>query len=135
MTDKNKEPMIGQENRPSAIDFDTPVSQLKLRDLVNAVQGTIIEEKFKPEKELIKGERIKELISKEQFKPEKEFFKPEKEFFKPEKELLKGDVIKEFAAKPPELKPEKEIGDIIDEPTIDRIAARVAERLGRGGGG
>src|SRR6266851_722928 len=102
---EKKEPMIGKESRPTAIDFDMPIANFKLRDLHAIIQSQIhLEKEFhKPEKEkeFFKPEKEKEVLKgekeKEHFKPEKEFFKPEKEkeHFKPEKEALKPE--KEFS--------------------------------------
>jgi hypothetical protein len=130
VTDKKpKEPMIGEQNRPSPIDFDTPITELTMRDLATVFQGQFVEKEqvkefSKPEKEWIKVERLKEL----QFKEFKEL-----QF----KEVFKGDIIKEFKPpelKPPELKPESAAGGI-DQATIDQIADRVADVLERRGRG
>jgi hypothetical protein len=121
MADK-KEPMIGRESRPTAMDFDAPISNFKLRDLYAVIHGHFTE------KEIVK-------VEKEHFKPEKEkeYFKPEKELFKPP-ELLKPERLKPEYFKPEKelLKPEKELSKPekpIDEGVIDEIATRVAEKL------
>lgn len=118
---KQKEPMIGDQNRPSPIDFDAPITDLTMRDLVSVFHGQFVEKEQVKEysKEWMKVERIKEWHTKE--------FK-ELTF----KEVLKGDIIKEF--KGPELKPEKEVGGI-DQTTIEQIAERVADVLERRGRG
>ena len=108
-----KDPMISRDQRPTAVDFDVPISDFKLRDLVSVIQAQI-----HPEKEFAKGEKELHKPEKEHFKPEKEFrkpehFKPEKEFLKPEKELSK---------------PEKETGGFSPE-QIEQIAQRVAELM------
>jgi len=119
---EKKEPMIGQQNRPTAIDFDAPIANFKLRDLYAVIHSQIHTEKehFKPEKE---KEYFKPEKEKEHFKPEKEkeYFKPEKEkeYFKPEKELLKPE--KELS-KPELSKP-------IDPGLIEQIVEKVVERL------
>jgi hypothetical protein len=94
-----KEPMISSENRPTAIDFEAPVSQLKVRELLTLVPWG---EYFKVEKE----------IAKELHKVEKEHFKPEThkppapflEISKPE--ISKPETSKPETAKPETLKPE-----------------------------
>jgi hypothetical protein len=114
-----KEPMIGKEDRPAsaasaAIDLDTSLSQLKVRDL-----ASLFPEYFKPE--VLKPEHFKP----EHFKPE--HFKPEQ--LKPEQikpELLKPEIWKELA------KPEDK-GDPWEQ-VIERIADRVAAKLGGRGG-
>lgn len=133
--DSPKEPMIGQQNRPSPIDFDAPIADFKLKDLMTVVHGQFLEkeqlkEHSKPEKEHFK-EQFKELS-----KPEKEILKGDrfKELSKPEKEFLKGDSIKEFGKPEKELKAEKEIPGL-DDVTIDRIAERVADVIKQRGGG
>ncbi|MDP3416737.1 hypothetical protein [Falsiroseomonas sp.] len=142
-----KEPMIDQSNRPSAIDFDSEISKMKVSDL-SALVGAHIEvlkaekeiaktekELSKSEKEGFKSEKEKEIRKpeKEFSKPEKEAFKgekekeirkPEKEFSKPEKEGFKGEKEKE-AFKPEGLKPEDKPIDF----TIERITEVVLERV------
>ena len=121
----DKEPMIGRENRPTAIDWDMPVSGLKLRDLMSVVNAQISpellkteKEHFKPEKELLKGEKEKEFFKPEKEKEilksekEKEHFKPEKEALKPEKEAFKPELSKP-----------------IDPTTIEQIVTAVMDRL------
>jgi hypothetical protein len=108
-----KEPMIGREQRPTATDFEAPISDMKLRDLM-----AVIEAQIRPEKEILKSEKEFHKPEKELLKTEKEFrkpegFKPEKEFLKPEKELSK---------------PEKEAGRILPE-QVEQIAQRVAELM------
>jgi len=135
---EKKEPMIGQQSRPTAIDYDAPIANFKLRDLYAVISSHLHTEKeivkvekehFKPEKEkeILKPEKEKEFYKpekeKEYFKPEKEkeYFKPEKEkeHFKPEKELLKPE---KEGFKPESSKP-------FDPSVIDQIADRVIERL------
>jgi hypothetical protein len=136
--ESKKEPMIDQGNRPTPINFDTPLSELKVQDLMMLLGAQTAEnakltpqpELLKPElskefskpekehfKELIKGDLLKELhkVEKEIHKPEKELFKPEKELNKPEKEFFKPELSK----------PEKEI----DPRVIDQIAERIEQRL------
>ena len=136
---EKKEPMIGQESRPTAIDFDMPIADFKLRDLYAIIHTHLQPEILKSEKEQfkehLKPEKEKEYFKlekehfKEHLKPEKEkeYFKLEKEFkehFKPEKEALKPE--KELS------KPEKPLGD---PRVIDQIVTQVVERLkGQGGG-
>ncbi|MGK7862222.1 hypothetical protein [Falsiroseomonas sp. E2-1-a4] len=131
-----KEPMIDQSNRPSAIDFDSEISKMKVSDL-SALVGAHVEvlkaekeisksekEISKPEKEGFKSEKEKEIR-----KPEKEIRKPEKEFSKPEKEGFKGEkekeVFKPEGLKPEGLKPEDKAIDF----TIERITELVLERV------
>jgi len=126
---EKKEPMIGQQNRPTAIDYDAPIANFKLRDLYAVISSHLHTEKeilkvekehFKPEKEkeYFKPEKEKEYFKsekeKEHFKPEKEkeYFKPEKELLKPEKEALKPETSKPF-----------------DPSVIEQIADRVIDRL------
>jgi len=75
-----KEPMISQTDRPTAIDYDAPITNFKVRDLM-AIVHSQFREYFKPEyfKEYFKPEYFKEA-----FKPEKETFK---ELDKPEKQV------------------------------------------------
>lgn len=107
-----KEPMISSENRPTAIDFEAPVSQLKVRELLTLVPWG---EYFKVEKE----------IAKELHKVEKEHFKPEThkppapflEISKAETskaetskaETLKPETVKPELVKPETFKVEKEV--------------------------
>jgi hypothetical protein len=148
MPAEKKEPMIARSSRPSAIDYDAPVSDFKLRDLVALVNSQMLEfVKYTPQPEQLKPEQYKperykpEMLKPEHVKPEKEHFKPEKEQIKPEKELVKAEkeLIKpekemlkpEKERMKPELsKPEKEF-EIPDdfEPFVDRIATRVVEML------
>jgi len=122
MADK-KEPMIGQASRPTAIDYDAPIANFKLRDLHAVIYAHL------SEKELLKVEKELHKPEKELYKPEKELFKPEKEkeFHKPEKELLKPEHFKpeKEILKPELTKPEKPIDDSI----IDQIATRIAQKL------
>jgi hypothetical protein len=136
---EKKETMISQANRPSAIDYDAPISSFKLRDLVSIVNSQMLElVKYTPQPEHSKPEHYKP----EHVKPEKEIFKTEKEFRKPEKELLKAEkeLIKpeKEILKPekerfkPELsKPEKEWGvpGFEPDPVVNQIAVRVVELL------
>ena len=108
-----KDPMIDPENRPTAIDYDMPVAQFKLRDLLAVVHSNLIEWYKEQKPESLKPEHLKPERFKEYLKPEqmKEIFKPEKEALKPEKEGMK-----------PEEKPwETEF--------IDKVAVRIIERL------
>jgi hypothetical protein len=127
---QGKEPMIGQDQRPTPIDFNAELATLKVSEFLSLQWGEII----KVEKELHKPE-------KELFKPEKEFHKPEKEFSKPEKELSKPEwgkteglkvekeVFKELL-KPEGIKGEKELKpDPLLERLVDQVAARVVSVL------
>jgi hypothetical protein len=136
MADQSKkEPMIGKENRPSPIDYDAPLSGMKVRDLLGVLSAHSSEqvkafpEQFKPEH--FKPEFYKpETFKPEQFKPEfykPETFKPEHlkpEYVKPEafKELLKPEfskpVEKEFPSDP---------GDIIQQ-VAERVVNVLKER-------
>jgi len=108
---EKKEPMIGRQDRPTAIDFDAPIANFKLRDLYAVIHSQLHTEKeiLKVEKEHVKPEK-----EKEHFKPEKEkeYFKPEKELLKPEKELSKPELSKP-----------------IDPRLIDQIVETVIERM------
>jgi hypothetical protein len=132
MPDK-KEPMISQQNRPTAVDFDMPIANFKLRDLHAVINSHLTEKEIsKVEKETFKPEK-----EKEHFKPEKELFKPEKEkeHFKPEKEkeIFKAEKEKEhFKPEKEALKPEKELSKPekpIDQGLVEEIANRVVEKL------
>jgi hypothetical protein len=108
-----KEPMIEKENRPTAIDYDMPITQFKLRDLLAVIHANLSEsfkpEHFKPEHfkpEQFKPEQFKEYLKPERFK---ENYKPEKEMLKPEKEGMKPDPW------------EKEL--------IENISTRIIEKL------
>jgi hypothetical protein len=138
---EKKEPMIGQENRPTAIDYDLPIGDFKLRDLYAVIQAHIRPEKelLKTEKEHFKSEKEKEIlkVEKEYVKPEKEkeILKVEKEYVKPEKEkeLLKPEKEKEFFKPEKEaLKPEKELSKpekVFDPGLVEQIATAVIEKL------
>jgi hypothetical protein len=127
LANEKKQTMIDQESRPTAIDYDAPLADLKIRDLLSIVNAHLTEqfkhvnpELFKPEKELRKPE-------KELYKPEKEFLKPE--FFKPE--LLKPEYFKPELLKPELLKPEysKQGPEIDPEQLVEDIAAKVVSAL------
>jgi len=135
---EKKEPMIGQESRPTAIDYDASIADWKVRDLMALIgaqmphaaeqaKTTPIPENLKPEfhkPEWVKPEFHKpEWVKPEWFKPEKELAKPEKEFFKGEKEFIKPE--KEF------LKPELSKPPIQPDPgdLVERVATRVVEIL------
>ena len=138
---EKKETMINQANRPSAIDYDAPISNFKMRDLVSVVNAQMLEiMKYTPQPEHLKPEHLKP----EHIKPEKEIFKVEKEFRKPEKELLK--VEKELVKpekeilktekerfKPELTKPEKEWEVPGVENLVEQIAIRVVEMLKKQG--
>jgi len=136
---EKKEPMISQENRPTAIDFDMPIAEFKLRDLYSIIHAQLHPEIFKTEKEHLKTEKELFKTEKEHFKGEKEKEhlkgEKEKEFFKPEKEKehLKGEKEKEFIKPEKEvLKPEKELSKPekpIDAGLVDQIVDKVVERL------
>jgi hypothetical protein len=118
---EKREPMIDQQNRPTAIDFDMSISDFKLRDLYAVASQVHTEKEIrKTEKEIIKEKELK--LEKEHFKPEKEkeLFKgeKEKESFKPEKEVLKPE--KELSK--PEFKP-------IVPGWMEQIVDQVVERL------
>jgi hypothetical protein len=125
MSDK-KQPMISQSQRPSPIDFEQPLSNLKAGDLHTMMQTVLLPE-------IQKNEKVVEHVKPEQFKPEN--FKVEKvveqlkpENFKVEKvvEQLKPESFKPEGAKPEGGKP----GPIeIGQDTIEQIATRVADIL------
>jgi len=100
MPDQKKEPMIGKENRPSAVDYNAPVSGLKVGELVGVMSSHLFEI-WKPE-----------YYKPEYFKPE--FWKPE--FWKPE------------AFKPPQEK-EFRPASGINEQLVEQVAVRVIEVL------
>jgi hypothetical protein len=98
-----KEPMIGKSSRPTPIDYDAPVGNMKVKDLLGVLSAHA-------------GEQLKTLP--EHFKPEyykPDYFKPEyfKEFYKPE--FLKPDYFKGGPGNP---------GD-----PVEQLAQRVAEVL------
>jgi hypothetical protein len=101
-----KEPMIGKSSRPSPIDYDAPLTGMKVRDLLGVLSAHTNEQ--------IKTERIKpEHYKPEYFKPD--YYKPEyfKEFYKPE--FIKPDYFKGGGGSP---------GD-----PVEQLAERVAEVL------
>jgi len=100
-----KEPMISQTDRPTAIDYDAPITNFKVRDLM-----AIVHSQFR---EYLKPEYFKPEYFKEYFKPEKEIIKPEKELDKPEKQVQIPD---------PEM-----------ERLVESIAVRVVEILKKQG--
>jgi hypothetical protein len=146
---EKKEPMIGQENRPTAIDYDAPIRDFKLRDLYSLIQSQVQHEYLKSEKETTKVEKEHFKVEKELLKVEKEHLKTEKEHFKGEKEKehLKGEKEKEHLKGEKEkehfkefIKPEKEVlkGEKelskpektpFDTTIIDQIAEAVVQRL------
>lgn len=99
MPEKN-EPMIGKENRPSAVDYNAPVANLKVGELVGALSSHLYE-LWKPE-----------YYKPEYWKPE--FWKPE--FWKPE--AFKPPVEKEFKPEGP-----------VNEQLVEKITVRVIEAL------
>jgi hypothetical protein len=104
---EQKEPMIGKSSRPTAIDYDAPLSGMKVRDLLGILSAH-------------SGEQAKS--HHEFYKPE--FYKPDfyKEYFKPE--LYKPDLLKEHK----ETIKEKEFTGPTGDP-IEQIANRIAEVL------
>lgn len=56
---EKKEPMIAQEYRPTAIDYDAPLTHFRMHDLVSVINAQLWAEKeyLKPEKELHKPEK------------------------------------------------------------------------------
>ncbi len=142
MPNEKKEPMIGKADRPTPIDYDAPISNFKLRDLVAVVNAQMLEhlkhipeilkpEHIKPEThkpELVKSEKEIFKVEKEFHKPEKEILKVEKEVAKPEKELLKPEkeFFKPELTKPEFTKPEKETG--LGDP-VEQIAQRVVQLM------
>ena len=110
-----KEPMIDPENRPTAIDYDAPIADWKIRDILAVIRSELAEQqRYIP---------VPEEIKPEYYKPEKELGKAEKEALKPEKELLKPEKER---MKPESYKPEKEF-DIPD--LVESVATRVVEML------
>jgi Skp family chaperone for outer membrane proteins len=125
MATKKKEPMISQTNRPTAIDYDVPISNFKLRDLVAVVNSQVLEHlKYTPQPEFLKPEKEFNKPEKELRKPEKELLKTEKELVKSEKELLKPEKER---LKPELSKPEKEFDPA--DPEIGRFADSIAARV------
>ncbi len=104
---EQKEPMIGKSSRPTPIDYDAPLTGMKVRDLLGVLSAH----------------------SNEQGKANLEFYKPEyykpdfyKEHFKPE--IYKPDYFKEFK----ETVKEKEFTSGGGDP-VEKLATRVAEIL------
>jgi len=116
------EPFIEESDRPTPIDYEKPIGELTMRDLLSVIDSRLATgaelampgaEWRKPEKELhkefwkppdvetLKTEKEAIKAEKEVRKPEKEafkeIFKPEKESFKPEKEGIKPEDQKAFA--------------------------------------
>jgi hypothetical protein len=122
------EPMIDKENRPSAMDFDTPIADWRVRDLVALIDVMVedhaafipIPEEIKPEGG--KGEWRKPEIRKPEWR-KPEWRKPE--IRKPEARKPEKEILKEFLKPEQGLKPEP-----FDETDlIERIAQRTAEIL------
>jgi hypothetical protein len=119
-----KEPMIGKENRPTPIDYDAPLSGMKVRDLLGVLSAHSSEQ-LKNYPEYFKPEQLKP----EHLKPE--FYKPESlkpEHYKPE--YFKPEIFKEFqkpeAFKPPEgFKPDPT--DLIQQ-VAERVVGVLKER-------
>jgi hypothetical protein len=103
-----KEPMIGKSSRPTPIDYDAPVANMKVKDLLGILSAHA-------------GEQLKTLP--EHYKPE--FYKPE--YYKPD--YFKPEYFKEFY-KPEFLKPDYFKGSLGDPgDPIEQFAQRVAEVL------
>jgi hypothetical protein len=108
-----KEPMIGKSSRPSPIDYDAPLSGMKVKDLLGVLSA------HAATNEQLKPEHVKpDLFKPEHYKPEyykPDFYKPEyfKEFYKPE--FTKPDLFKGGGGSP---------GD-----PVEQLAERVAEVL------
>jgi len=123
MADKKKEPMIEKGDRPGQIDLDRPLSEMKLRDLVDVLGGANLPERIKPEQ-----------IKPEWYKPEgvkPEWYKPE--WIKPEG--IKPELLKE-RFKPELTKPPFEIDEWFDpvletlsQDQLKRLSEKVNERL------
>src|SRR5262245_14364329 len=95
-----KEPMIGSESRPTAIDYATPIADWKVQDLLtfvsSQVAGHLEQLKYTPVPEHLKPEQVKpEYVKPEHYKPE--HLKPEQ---------LKPEHVKPEHYKPEFLKPE-----------------------------
>lgn len=120
----SKEPMISKENRPTAIDYEKPVAEYKLKDLLNVVQTHFTE------------------FSKENFKENqfKEFKEPSnKEWFK--ESHLKETHVKEpvfknyynaegFKEGKPESKPEgKPDPTELENQWLEKVSARIVKHL------
>jgi hypothetical protein len=104
MADQKKEPMIGKSSRPTAIDYDAPVSGMKLGELLGHLSAH--------------AAANREYIKPEYYKPE--FYKPD--FYKPE--LYKPDYAKEHK----ETIKEKAFTGPVGDP-VEELAQRVAEIL------
>jgi hypothetical protein len=107
MPDQKKEPMIGKSSRPTAIDYDAPLSSMKVGDLIGVLSAHAEQAKAHPE-----------YYKPEAYKPD--FYKPE--YYKPE--LYKPDLLKEHK----EHIKEKEFVTPTHDPVED-LANRVAEIL------
>jgi hypothetical protein len=108
MADPKKEPMIGKSSRPTAIDYDAPVSGMKLGELIaHLASHGVSREHLKPE-----------VYKPEYHKPE--FYKPD--YYKPE--YYKPDFAKEYK----ETVKEKEFTGPVGDP-VEELATRVAEIL------
>jgi len=108
MADPKKEPMIGKSSRPTAIDYDAPVSGMKLGELIaHLASHGVSREHLKPE-----------VYKPEYHKPE--FYKPD--YYKPE--YYKPD----FAKEDKETVKEKEFTGPVGDP-VEELATRVAEIL------
>ncbi len=82
MADQKKEPMIGKSSRPTAIDYDAPLSSMKVGDLLGVLSAHAAanREYFKPE-----------IYKPEYYKPE--YYKPE--LYKPDYAKEHKETIKE----------------------------------------
>jgi hypothetical protein len=105
-----KEPMIGKSSRPTPIDYDAPLSGMKVKDLLGILGAHSAEQ----------GKTHYEYYKPEYYKPDffKEYWKPE--LYKPDqlKEFKEGIKEKEFVSGP------GQTGD-----PVEHLANRIAEHL------
>lgn len=101
--EEQKEPMIGQESRPSQLNLDATISNLTVRQLTDLLRTSFAPEWYKPEHQKEHKEYYKEYYKehyKEYLKPEiwKELAKPEG--FKPGPDPLgQGDIVEQIATR------------------------------------
>jgi hypothetical protein len=99
---EQKEPMIGKSSRPTPIDYDAPLSGMKVRDLLGVLSAH-----SSANLEFYKPEYYKPDFYKEHFKPEiykPDYLKEHKETIK-EKEFIggSGDPVEQLATRVAEI--------------------------------
>jgi hypothetical protein len=105
MSDQKKEPLIAKSSRPTAVDYDAPLSGMKVSDLLGVLSAHSAQQAH-----------FYEFYKPEFYKPE--FYKPD--YFKPPEYVkeLKTETVKE-----------KEFVTPTSPDPIEDLANRVAAKL------